>query len=105
MHLFSKITSKPPYKYTQGKFSTGKMGLNKKIPNVALGLMSAALLGPVFFLPETRECLFLGEVRSHFPETGNQALSPGGRYLGGAPTPIYGTDRYVPTPFFEGLDP
>ena len=48
--------------YTQGKFSTGKIGLNKKIPNVALGLMSAALLGPVFF-PPREECLFLGEAQ------------------------------------------
>ena len=43
------------------------IGLNKKIANVALGLMSATLSGAVFFLPETEECLFLGEVQSHFP--------------------------------------
>lgn len=98
MHLFSKITSKTPYMYAQGKFSTGKRGLSKKIPNVALGLMSAALLGPVFFLPEKN--VFSWEKHSLISqtETANQALYPGGWYLGGAPTPIYCTDRYSPPP-------
>lgn len=86
MHLFSKITSKTPYMYAQGKFSTGKRGLSKKLPNVALGLMSAALLGPVSFLPEKN--VFSWEKHSliSLTETANQALYPGGWYLGVLPT-------------------
>ena len=75
--------------YAQGKFSTGKRGLSKKIPNVALHLMSAALLGPVFFLPEKN--VFSWEKHSLISqtETANQALYPGGWYLGGVLPPLY----------------
>ena len=84
--------------YAQGKFSTGKRGLSKKISNVALGLMSAALLGPVFFLPEKN--VFSWEKHSLISqtETANQALYPGGWYLGGCSHPYILYRQVCPPP-------